>query len=76
MAIPGEKAIQMVRNAHTQATQLDIAVTAVVAIVGGWWPAVVAAVLGTMLINWFFTPPTGMLLIHEPLNFPSPRPRS
>lgn len=39
-----------------------------VAIVGGWWPAVAAAVLGTMLINWFFTPPTGMLLIHEPLN--------
>ena len=30
MAIPGEKAIQMVRNAHTQAAQLDIAVTAVV----------------------------------------------
>ena len=30
MAIPGEKAIQMVRNAHGQATQLDIAVTAVV----------------------------------------------
>ena len=30
MAIPGEKAIQMVRSAHTQATQLDIAITAVV----------------------------------------------
>src|SRR5438067_13289175 len=30
MAIPGEKAIQMVRNAHGQAAQLDIAVTAVV----------------------------------------------
>jgi cob(I)alamin adenosyltransferase len=30
MAIPGEKAIQMVRNAHNQAAQLDIAVTAVV----------------------------------------------
>jgi uncharacterized protein GlcG (DUF336 family) len=30
MAIPGEKAIQMVRSAHGQATQLDIAVTAVV----------------------------------------------
>jgi uncharacterized protein GlcG (DUF336 family) len=30
MAVPVEKAIQMVRNAHTQATQLDIAVTAVV----------------------------------------------
>lgn len=30
MAIPAEKAIQMVRNAHGKATQLDIAVTAVV----------------------------------------------
>lgn len=30
MAIPGEKAIQMVRSAHAQAAQLDIAVTAVV----------------------------------------------
>lgn len=39
-----------------------------VAIVGGWWPAVAAALLGTMLVNWFFTPPTGMLIIHEPLN--------
>src|SRR5436190_21060473 len=28
--IPGEKAIQMVRTAHTQAAQLDIGVTAVV----------------------------------------------
>jgi uncharacterized protein GlcG (DUF336 family) len=30
MAIPGEKAIEMVRRAHTEAGQLDIAVTAVV----------------------------------------------
>src|SRR5215831_14882907 len=30
MAIPGEKAIEMVRSAHAQAAQLDIAVTAVV----------------------------------------------
>ena len=30
MAIPVEAAIQMVRTAHTQAAQLDIAVTAVV----------------------------------------------
>jgi uncharacterized protein GlcG (DUF336 family) len=30
MAIPGEKALQMVRSAHTQAAQFDIAVTAVV----------------------------------------------
>jgi uncharacterized protein GlcG (DUF336 family) len=30
MAIPGDKAIEMVRSAHVQAGQLDIAVTAVV----------------------------------------------
>jgi uncharacterized protein GlcG (DUF336 family) len=30
MAIPGEKAIEMVRHAHSQAAQLDIAVTAAV----------------------------------------------
>jgi uncharacterized protein GlcG (DUF336 family) len=30
MAIPGDKAIELVRNAHKQAVQLDIAVTAVV----------------------------------------------
>jgi uncharacterized protein GlcG (DUF336 family) len=30
MSIPGDKAIQMVRTAHTQAAQLNIAVTAVV----------------------------------------------
>jgi uncharacterized protein GlcG (DUF336 family) len=30
MAIPSDKAIQMVRSAHTQAARLDIAVTAVV----------------------------------------------
>jgi hypothetical protein len=30
MAIPGEKAIQMVRSAHAQAVERDIAVTAVV----------------------------------------------
>jgi len=30
MAIPGDKAIQMVQRAHAQAAQLDIAVTAVV----------------------------------------------
>ena len=39
-----------------------------VAILGGWWPALGAALLGTLLVNWFFTPPTGMLMIHEPLN--------
>ncbi|GID54532.1 sensor histidine kinase [Actinoplanes couchii] len=28
-----------------------------VALIGGLWPALVAAVLGSLLLNWFFTPP-------------------
>lgn len=39
-----------------------------VALLGGWWPAVTAALLSTAILNWFFTPPTGQLHIHEPLN--------
>lgn len=43
-------------------------VTAVVfvALVGGWWPALTAALLGTALINWFFTAPVQTLSIHQP----------
>lgn len=37
----------------------------VVALLGGLWPAVAAALLGTALINWFFTHPTHTLTIHE-----------
>lgn len=39
-----------------------------VALLGGWWPAVTAALLGTGILNWFFTPPTGQLHIYEPFN--------
>ncbi|QIV86856.1 ATP-binding protein [Glutamicibacter mishrai] len=39
-----------------------------VALLGGWWPAVTAALLGTGILNWYFTPPTGQWHIHEPLN--------
>ncbi|MDI5982924.1 DUF4118 domain-containing protein, partial [Amycolatopsis magusensis] len=28
-----------------------------VALVGGLWPALVAALGGSLLLNWFFTPP-------------------
>ncbi|MET8864835.1 DUF4118 domain-containing protein [Nonomuraea sp. NPDC004580] len=39
-----------------------------VALVGGMWPAIVAAVGGSLLLNWFFTPPTGRLTIAAPEN--------
>ncbi|WP_043625652.1 sensor histidine kinase [Nonomuraea candida] len=39
-----------------------------VALVGGMWPAIVAAVGGSLLLNWFFTPPLGRLTIADPEN--------
>jgi two-component system sensor histidine kinase KdpD len=37
-----------------------------VALVGGLWPALVAAVVGELAQNWFFTPPTGRLIVARP----------
>ncbi|UBU12158.1 sensor histidine kinase [Nonomuraea gerenzanensis] len=39
-----------------------------VALTGGMWPALTAAVLGFALLNWFFTPPLHTLTIAEPEN--------
>ncbi|HVD29836.1 MAG TPA: DUF4118 domain-containing protein, partial [Mycobacteriales bacterium] len=36
-----------------------------VALVGGLWPALAAAVAGSLLLNWFFTDPTGRFTIAE-----------
>lgn len=47
---------------------LFLALTVLVALVGGLWPAMVSAVVGFVLLNWFFTLPTGQLTIAEPEN--------
>ena len=47
---------------------LFLALTVLVALVGGLWPAIVSAVVGFLLLNWFFTLPTGKLTIAEPEN--------
>jgi two-component system sensor histidine kinase KdpD len=47
---------------------LFLALTVLVALVGGLWPAVVSAVAGFLLLNWFFTLPTGKLTVAEPEN--------
>ncbi|MFC6016985.1 DUF4118 domain-containing protein [Plantactinospora solaniradicis] len=39
-----------------------------VALVGGWWPALLAAVLSSLLINFFFTPPLRQFTIAETEN--------
>ncbi|MEV6416079.1 DUF4118 domain-containing protein [Kribbella sp. NPDC051718] len=40
----------------------------VVALVGGLWPALLTAIAGTLVLNWFFTPPTRSFTITEPNN--------
>ena len=41
-----------------------VAVVAV-AVVGGFWPAVFAAVVASLLVNWYFTPPVHTLTIAD-----------
>lgn len=40
--------------------------TVTVALLGGLWPALFAAVVGSLLLNWFFTPPYSTLTIASP----------
>ena len=39
-----------------------------VTVVGGFWPAVLAAVAASVLLNWYFTPPLHTFTIEEPKN--------
>jgi len=39
-----------------------------VAVVGGFWPAVAAAVTACLLLNWYFTPPVHTFTIDDPQN--------
>jgi two-component system, OmpR family, sensor histidine kinase KdpD len=39
-----------------------------VTLLGGFWPAVAAAVAGSLLLNWFFTPPLHNWTIDSPQN--------
>ncbi|GAB3993192.1 ATP-binding protein [Nocardioides marmoraquaticus] len=50
------------------AEMLLLAGTVVVALVGGLRPALVAAVISFFALNWYFTPPTGVLTVAEPAN--------
>ncbi|HEV2373063.1 MAG TPA: DUF4118 domain-containing protein [Streptosporangiaceae bacterium] len=38
------------------------------AVVGGFWPAVLAAASASLLVNWFFTPPVHTFTIDKPDN--------
>ncbi|GAA1658761.1 sensor histidine kinase [Actinoplanes couchii] len=47
---------------------LFLVAVVVVALIGGLWPALLAAVTGSLLLNWFFTPPVGRFTIAEGQN--------
>ena len=59
---------QLDDNQLPLAVQLFLAVAVLVALIGGMLPALVAAVSGFLLLNWFFTPPVGRWTIAEPAN--------
>ncbi len=42
-----------------------LVVVVAVAVVGGFWPAVLAAVTASLLVNWYFTPPVHTLTIAD-----------
>ena len=45
-----------------------LALTVSAALVGGLWPAVAAAVLGSLLLNYFFTQPVHTLAVDDVVN--------
>ena len=45
-----------------------LATTVLVAMIGGLLPALVTALAGFLLLNWFFTPPVGRWTVAEPQN--------
>jgi signal transduction histidine kinase len=58
------------QHALSLADDLLIYLVAVVAVavVGGFWPAVLAAVTSSLLLNWYFTRPVHTLTIADPQN--------
>jgi two-component system sensor histidine kinase KdpD len=39
-----------------------------ITVIGGFWPAVIASVAASVLLNWYFTPPLHTFTIEEPQN--------
>ncbi|HEX4222599.1 MAG TPA: DUF4118 domain-containing protein, partial [Pseudonocardiaceae bacterium] len=63
----GGLVLHQVLDISTNAAGFVLA-TVAVALVGGLGPALLSALLGAVLLNYFFVPPTGTLTIAEPEN--------
>ncbi|WP_084516449.1 sensor histidine kinase [Microtetraspora niveoalba] len=71
LGIPGLTALLVAfRDTITLPSEilLFLLMVVVVALVGGMWPAITAAVVGFALLNWYFTPPLYTLTIYSPEN--------
>ncbi len=72
LAVAGSLALagllEATRDLHdlTLEAMLFLTLTVACAIVGGLWPAVTAALLGSLLLNFFFTEPFYTLIINDP----------
>ncbi|MEV5550782.1 sensor histidine kinase KdpD [Streptomyces sp. NPDC052309] len=47
---------------------LYLALTVAAALLGGLYPALASAAIGSLLLNWFFTPPVNRITIADPKN--------
>ncbi|MER7741807.1 DUF4118 domain-containing protein [Streptomyces sp. NPDC096538] len=47
---------------------LLLTLTVAAALLGGLWPALASAVAGSLLLNWYFTPPVRTLTVADPEN--------
>ncbi|RJK97574.1 DUF4118 domain-containing protein [Vallicoccus soli] len=74
LALAGPAALAAVllatQDLHSLPTELMLflTLTVVVALVGGLWPAVAGAVVGSLLVNFLFTPPVRTWTVADPEN--------
>ena len=71
VALPAMTSVLAAHRVHVSLDDvLLLYLVAVLAItlVGGFWPAVLAAVAASLLINWYFTPPLHTFTIEAPQN--------
>ena len=73
-ALVGPSALTAVLDALPSApglpliSQIYLLLTVLTALLGGLWPALLAAVVSSLELNWFFTPPVGTFTIASPEN--------
>ncbi|WP_285727918.1 DUF4118 domain-containing protein [Psychromicrobium xiongbiense] len=60
--------VQWVPNSFVTDTLLQLCGCVLVAMVGGLWPALLAAIVSSLLLNFYSAPPLGTLTISDPEN--------